>query len=367
MRVWLFVFSLLIATSASAADLQPALEKLRSVGPKGAGHKEAGIAWKTVAAAPASDLPKVLAAMNGAGPLAENWIRSAAETIAQKQQARLPVVQLEQFLSETSHAPRARRLAYELIASVDVSAQQRLIPGLINDPSLELRRDAVALQIEQAEKALKADDKPTAIAGYRKAFDASRDLDQVKVCAEKLKGLGETVDLPAHFGFLKRWYLIAPFDNKDTKGFDVAYPPETSPFTANASYDAVGGEAKWVEHTTTDDYGMVDLNKVLAKHKGAIAYAYTTFDAPDARKVDMRLGCINGNKLWVNGEQVFANHVYHANQAVDQYVGQVQLKKGLNTILLKVAQNEQTESWAQDWSFQLRVCDGVGTPIKPAE
>ncbi len=367
MRTWIIAAILIMQGTAGAAELSTALKQLRAVGPKGAGHKEAGVAWKTVAAAPASDLPTVLAAMDGAGPLAENWLRSAAETIAQRQQAELPIAQLEQFLSETSHAPRARRLAYELIAAVDSGAQQRLIPGLIDDPSLELRRDAVAMQIKSADKALAADDKAACIAAYRKAFYASRDLDQVKACAEKLKTLGETVDLPAHFGFVKRWYVIAPFDNKETKGFDVAYPPETAPFTANATYDGTSGEVKWVEHTTTDDYGQVDLNKVLAKHKGAIAYAYATFDAPEACTAEVRLGCINGNKLWVNGELVFANHVYHANQAVDQYVGQVKLKQGLNTILLKVAQNEQTESWAQDWSYQLRICDAVGTPIKPAE
>ena len=36
---------------------------------------------------------------------------------------------------------------------------------------------------------------------------------------------------------------------------------------------------------------------------------------------------------------------------------------GTNVILLKICQNEQTESWAQDWEFQLRVCDGLGTAV----
>jgi hypothetical protein len=121
---------------------------------------------------------------------------------------------------------------------------------------------------------------------------------------------------------------------------------------------------KWIEASTADDYGVVDLNKHLGKHKGAIAYAYAEFDSEKDQTVDARLGCINGNKLWINGQLIFANHVYHANQAVDQYVGQAKLKKGRNTILLKIAQNEQTESWAQDWQFQFRLCDKVGTPVK---
>ena len=38
-----------------------------------------------------------------------------------------------------------------------------------------------------------------------------------------------------------------------------------------------------------------------------------------------------------------------------------------NLIVLKVLQNEQTESWAQDWQFQLRVCDSIGTAALAAD
>jgi hypothetical protein len=31
--------------------------------------------------------------------------------------------------------------------------------------------------------------------------------------------------------------------------------------------------------------------------------------------------------------------------------------------LLKICQNEQTEEWAQNWAFQFRVCDAIGTAV----
>ena len=77
----------------------------------------------------------------------------------------------------------------------------------------------------------------------------------------------------------------------------------------------------------------------------------------------MRLGCINAHKVWVNGELAGTNHVYHTGMEIDQYKFSVKLKAGLNTILLKVCQNEQTEPWAQRWQFQLRVCDDLGGAI----
>ena len=48
---------------------------------------------------------------------------------------------------------------------------------------------------------------------------------------------------------------------------------------------------------------------------------------------------------------------------MDQYVSTGVLKPGRNVILLKVCQNEQDQSWAQDWKFQLRVCDATGTAV----
>ncbi|HTN75852.1 MAG TPA: hypothetical protein VL096_11420 [Pirellulaceae bacterium] len=351
---------------AATPEQTQALQTLRAVGPKGVGHAPAMAAWKIVAAMPASELPAVLAAFDGATPLAENWLRGAVETIAQRQTnggAKLPVTALEAFLNDTQHAPRGRRLAYELIAAVDNDAKQRLIPPLLNDPSLELRRDAVAMKIDVAEKAIDNSDAELAIKTYRQAFNASRDLDQVKLTADKLKSLDEKVDLPAHFGFVMNWRLLGPFDNKETKGFDVAYPPETVGYNANATYDGVNGEIKWLEHSTVDDYGVVDLAKALDKHKGAIVYCFAKFDSEAAREVQLRLGSPNANKLWVNGELVFANNVYHAGNNVDQYIGTAKLKQGTNTILLKIAQNEQKEPWAQDWSFQLRICDVVGTAV----
>jgi hypothetical protein len=142
----------------------------------------------------------------------------------------------------------------------------------------------------------------------------------------------------------------------------VAYPPETE-INLTAQYDGQLGKVGWVRHTTTDEYGNVDLNNALGKHKGAVAYAVSQFHSNSDGPVELRLGCINANKFWLNGQLVSSNHVYHANSFIDQYTGHGQLRKGVNQILVKIAQNEQTEDWAQDWKFQLRVCDRTGTAI----
>ena len=52
---------------------------------------------------------------------------------------------------------------------------------------------------------------------------------------------------------------------------------------------------------------------------------------------------------------------------LDQYLVRGKLKPGKNTLLLKLLQNEQTEDWAQDWSFQFRVTDFSGRAIHQAQ
>ena len=108
---------------------------------------------------------------------------------------------------------------------------------------------------------------------------------------------------------------------------------------------------------------MVDFNKPFGMLKEVVGYAYTTFESESARPVELRLGCKNAWKIWLNGELVFGRDEYHRGMRIDQYRLPAQLKAGENTILVKLCQNEQTEEWTVQWQFQLRVCDASGTAV----
>jgi hypothetical protein len=352
--------------AADDAALKAALAKIRAIAPQGAGQREAVAAARVAAASDTAQIPLLLAAMDGVNPLAENWLRGAVEAVASRTVAqgnKLPVAELEAFLAETGHSPRGRRLAYELVAGVDPSAERRLIPTLLDDPSLELRRDAVAQVLAAAAK---TEPKDAARAAYQKAFHHARDLDQIKESAKQLKELGAAPDISRHMGFVPTWKIIGPFDNVGDRGWDTAYPPETK-IDLTAELDGQKGKVRWIDHTTQDDYGAVDLAAALDKHKGAVAYAYTELIVGRGQPCDLRISSPNANKVWLNGELLTANHVYHANNPIDQYVGRGTLRPGKNSILVKACQNEQTEEWAQAWAFKLRVCDAVGTAILSAD
>jgi hypothetical protein len=235
---------------------------------------------------------------------------------------------------------------------------------MLDDPSLELRRDAVAFALEQASRLADSDRKSEAIQKYQATLSAARDVDQIEAATKALSALGVEVDLPTHFGFLTRWKVVGPFDNSNLTGFAAVFPPETS-IDLEAQYDGKLGKVAWTDFTTDDKYGMVDLNRAVGKHNGVTAYASFDFISPLERDVEFRLGSINANKVWLNGVLLTANEVYHTNTKIDQYVAPGRLNVGSNVILVKVCQNEQTEDWAQRWQFQLRVCDKTGTAVLP--
>jgi hypothetical protein len=359
----------LLTSPVPADDLADSLPALQQLGKEGAGHAQAMAAWQVVAAASADQLPIVLAAMQNDNPLADNWIRAAVDTIAERSIRAgkpLPRAALEEYLADRSHSARSRRLAFEWLTQVDPALRVRWIPQLLNDPSLELRREAVAKELERGHAAETIDQLDEAVAAYNTALTHARDPDQIDTAYNALRKLDQPVDLLKHFGWVRTWHVIGPFDNTDMGGFDREYPPEE---TIDLGAQHLGKEqiVKWAEAVTDDDYGKLDLNAAIGKNMGAAAYAVAFFHADEAREADLRLSSLNANKVWLNGELLTANHVYHAGESIDQYIGKGGLKAGRNTILLKICQNEQTESWAQDWAFQLRVCDALGTAILPTD
>lgn len=345
---------------------EPWIKAILVVGKEGQGSVEAARAVRELSRCSADILPTLLAAMDQASPEAANWLRAAVESIADEALSRgkpLPKQALEQFLRDQRHHPKARRLAYDLICHEDPTTPSRWLPGMLDDPSLELRRDAVALVVREAEAALAAGDQESARKRFEQAFRSARDRDQVDALAKHLKSLGVTVDIATHFGFLRDWMLLGPFENTGGIGFAAVYPPEKQVDLKQTCEGKQGSRLHWKPYTTSDPYGLLDLNKAVGKHMGAVAYAYAVVESPQARPVELRVGSNNAVKVWLNGQEVIAHEEYHHGHRMDQYVGTGMLKPGRNEVLIKVCQNEQKEEWAQSWSFQLRICDRVGTAV----
>ena len=365
---WGQLFALLILPAAAlhAETTGEALARLKAVGREGAGNKEAAQAWKNLVSRGPKALPAILEAMDDADAASANWLRTAVDAIAERALAAgkpLPAEAMEQFVRQTRHNGAARRLAYEWLCRVDAKTPDRLLPGMLQDPSPELRRDAVAVLLKQSQAHLDNGDKDAARAAYRRALTGACDKDQVDLLAKQLDQLGVKIDIAAHFGFVRSWLLVAPFDNHEEAGFKVAYPPEKAVDPKAVYKGKDGKEARWTAITTKDRYGLVDLNKELGKQQGVVVYAYAVLESPRNRPIQIRAGSPNAVKIFLNGKEVYHREEYHHGAEVDQHIASAALKEGRNELLVKVCQNEQTEVWAQDWKFQVRLCDAVGAAV----
>lgn len=357
-----------VTAQVSAADYSPQLKAIHSVSREGQGNAAAVAAVRALSGASANELVQLLAGFEDASPLAANYLRNAVETAVDRNLAAgksLPAAQLEAFVLKRSNDPRARRLAFEVLSRVDSAAGDRLIPQMLLDPSPEFRRDAVQRLIAEAE-GLGKESADQAKQVYRKALSGATDSDLVKKISKSLKGLGDEVDLVSHFGFLTDWRIVGPFDNREFIGFDIAYAPEKK-LDFSAKFKAKEGEVAWGEITTTNEFGIVDIAKSVAPHKGAVMYLATSYEAAANRNVEFRFGTPNAWKIWLNGEFLFGRDEYHRGMAIDQYRVPAKLKAGKNVILLKLCQNEQEDDWAQRYQIQIRVCDPSGVAVLPVK
>lgn len=319
---------------------------------------------------PDLDLLQVLQSMKGKNAVAKNWYLSVAQAVADRNPLESEKL-LAQFLTRLSEDPDARYWAFSYLTRNQPEVRENILESMLADPCLELRYEAVELQMKRVAEATLDDAKR--LAQYQELFSAARLPEQLQAIAKKLEELKAPVDLLQHFGFITSWNVIGPFNNVEGKGFDATYAPE-SDFAGgklagdlkSIQYQGKADEVTWAMITTEADDGAVDLKGAMNSEKGAVAYALGMFNAPQPLDCELRIGSPNAVKVWLNGELVIARQVYHSGNQIDQYTAPVKLESGKNTILVKSCQNEQTEEWAQDWNFQLRFTDSTGLAIQPA-
>lgn len=352
----LLLLSALIYSNNGFADVSPQqLEPFRKV----QAGDDAGVAQASKLAKELStrnDLESLTAlrAMKGASSLGKNWLLGLANTAQNRRPA--GKAELEAFLNNSGEDAEARYTVFRWLTDGNAEVRKLWLSKMTDDPSPEIRYEAIALALEPTEL------NETAL---RSLLDSARQPEQVTAIIERLGKLGVTIDQTKHFGFLTQWKFVGPFDNVGSDKFNTVYPIEPDYVSGNVadSYAGKNGDVKWVSESSSDKEGLIDLAKIYENEKGCIVYGLTEVNSPSDVACELRVGCINAQKVWVNGELVIANEVYHTGMQVDQYIAPIKLKAGVNKILIKVCQNEQKEAWAQRYIFQARICDSTGKAI----
>jgi hypothetical protein len=350
---FLFVASLSAAAampSAVAEDAPTLARRLAAAGP-GSGHAELAAVADRLAMMPADEVATALAALGKATPAGANWLRSGLDRAVERLGADISADALAGLATDRSLPPRARSLAYGWLEARDPARAGKLLAGMLEESALDLRRAAVAKLLADATGGDEAAEK----AAHRQALAAARDVDQIEAIAGWLSEHGEPTDVAEVLGFVRRWRVSGEYDNTGGAGFAKAYPPEEG--------GAAPDGAAWKPVVSTDTHGEVDLNAAVATKKGVLAYGLAELEMPAAGPAEVRIGSPCAVVVWVNGRRVMEHEIYHASEAIDQYVAAAEFRAGRNTVLVKCCQNEQTEPWAGEWKFQLRITDPLGKPL----
>jgi putative heme-binding domain-containing protein len=154
----------------------------------------------------------------------------------------------------------------------------------------------------------------------------------------------ELIDLVAYLQTLQTaaltpdsFRVAGPFDSPNgNAGLDREYGPERGPFNAATQFKTKSGLAAW-RTLRPDAKGYFDLAAMHGQAaNNSVSYAHAEIESPADQDAEVLLGTDDGGKLFVNGKEVFAVRETRA-AAPGQNTVSVKLKKGANTVLLKVA------------------------------
>ena len=163
---------------------------------------------------------------------------------------------------------------------------------------------------------------------------------------------------------IQDWWVVGPFSNDlAMAAVKQVFPPEMT-VDLKASYPGAGGKTvKWRRTQAQGAPGLgrlpLDFRDALDCHDGApgCAYAYTEITA-DADRTALLMGKADDTlALWVNGAPVEFKGGCGEFQDVDEGRAAIALKKGRNTVLVKVC-----EKWLY-WMLALRLADEYGNPV----
>ncbi|MFT3703917.1 MAG: DUF3857 domain-containing protein [Agriterribacter sp.] len=117
-----------------------------------------------------------------------------------------------------------------------------------------------------------------------------------------------------------------------------------------------GADVTWFTPAVVDKDGWSSPQNFI-RYNTAVIYAQTFVESPTDMNVLLNTGCTGAIKVWVNDEQVIAEHKEYITE-LDYYKNYIQLKKGFNRILVQLAYTS-----ASTPNYIIRLTDNNYMPV----
>jgi hypothetical protein len=168
-----------------------------------------------------------------------------------------------------------------------------------------------------------------------------------KVRDKDLRAINYNIGLDAFVlnpirSYITQWWTIGPFPNPINEkgirqGLDIVYPPEKE-FSPEKSYQGVNNQiVKW-ELTTLDKNGAIQFYQKYNPFELVVAYATIFIQSSKDISIPFLLGSDDGIKVILNGKEIHKVLTVRIAQP-DEDKLMLQLKKGWNSLLLKIENN----------------------------
>ncbi len=152
--------------------------------------------------------------------------------------------------------------------------------------------------------------------------------------------------------FILDWNLIGPFDAPDMSYLQVPYPPEKEIDLDKTYRGKADVSLRW-KKIQTEPSGFMRLENRINPSERGIVYGHVRVFSPEERETVMLVGSDDGVRIWLNGELIHTNPAYRGAYP-DQDLVPATLKKGWNTLLIKVLQG------GGGWGYYVRFVDPEG-------
>ena len=158
--------------------------------------------------------------------------------------------------------------------------------------------------------------------------------------------------VPSDRRFIIDWNLIGPFDAPNMSFLQAAYPPEKE-IEMSQTYRGKGNVPLRWKKIQAEPSGFMRLENRIAPSERGLVYGLAYVFSPDRRNALMLVGSDDGVRVWLNEELIHTNPAYRGAYP-DQDRIPVSLKKGWNTLLIKVLQG------GGGWGYYVRFVDPEG-------
>lgn len=139
-------------------------------------------------------------------------------------------------------------------------------------------------------------------------------------------------------GVIDNWKVIGPFDNISNSGFNKQFGPELSLDSKKEYVGKDGNIVGWKDLVSPAPHPWVFMENHIDGYN-SVNYLYCNINSKKEQKALLSFGSSSTFKIFLNNQVIMQDSIFR-NTANDIFIEEVTLKKGENTLLLKLGHEE---------------------------